>query len=275
MTTFLVEQLPWTKSLFAWLLAIILILLVWALLSFPAYLLVLFLRQARAKLAAASRVVSTQYLDVWRVSGTQALSRFNPFFESHSFRYVRDQNRVLWKQTVAQLVAPINALKTIAEDSSKNVSDATRALTAAMTSIGKTDTRFPSIPTLPDSTSISDDTGSLSRERANLIIGGVIVLAIVIVNVGMLSQILKDIVDVGSIKVLGEVRLYHVFAALLTLVEAGVGVLYGYLGSQEGGSSERTYIPRVAVVCISVPLAFIEGLFYSRVGSPDERFRSR
>lgn len=78
--------------------------------------------------------------------------------------------------------------------------------------------------------------------------------------------------DIGEIRVLGEIRLYQVLAALLTLVEAGVGFLYGRLGRESDGAPERTYLARVIVVCFSVALAFIEGLFYSRVGSESQRF---
>lgn len=268
----LFEALPWVKPLLLWLLALLILLAAWFVLALPAYLLDPLLKQVRQQLTSFAQRIATRYVAIWQNCGSTVATRLSPFYQAHSFRHVRDKNRLLWEETVRTVVRSAQELAETIRSSGGQLREATNRLGESTARLKSIDVRFPPLPALPDATALLDDTKRVRHEWVNLISGGIITAAIVVVNTGMLSQILKDVLDVGAIKVLGELRLYHLFAALLTLIEAGAGVLFGYSIQEESELSQRIGIWAVVATLFALGLALIEGIFYSRVGPAQEVF---
>jgi len=273
--SFLFRELPWARQLVAWLMVSALILVVWALVAIPAFLIQPIVQRARMTTKIFSDHISTAYFAVWRECAARAGAQFNSFFEMHSVRYLRDRNKELWQRGIDLAAREVRDLKRVVETAKERLDGSLGRLYNALSDVKKIDLRVASLPPLPTADDVGAETASAirdsARERMNLILTGTIVAAIVVVNTGMLSQILRDALPATSLKVGGDVRLYHVFAAMLTLVEAGVGILYGRL-SRQNISTDPSYVGRIAVACSALGIGFIEGLFYSRVGSKDEIF---
>jgi hypothetical protein len=93
----------------------------------------------------------------------------------------------------------------------------------------------------------------------------VLLTGLLLVNTGMLSQIIRDLGFIPQTYSFLGVPLYVLFALLLTLIEAGVGAVHAT--TTENG--KITILPGV-IFLLAGTIACVEGFFYSQV-APDKK----
>jgi len=100
-----------------------------------------------------------------------------------------------------------------------------------------------------------------------LIFSGTILFGLMLVNTGTLSQILRDLGVVPATMTFAGISLSSVFAFILTLVEAGIGVIYGATHDKESDKLFRwsAFIWSTFMMVFAFILACVDGFFYSRV----------
>jgi hypothetical protein len=120
------------------------------------------------------------------------------------------------------------------------------------------------LPPLPSADCLAAQHGILRETWIKLLSCSVLLMAIISVNTGMLSQILRELGVVPRDLSFFGLPLYYVFAFMLTLVEAGIGMFFAYTlpGPDEPG--RLPIFPLVAAIC-ALGIAGVEGYFYSQV----------
>jgi len=101
----------------------------------------------------------------------------------------------------------------------------------------------------------------------NLIFSSVVLIASIAVNIAMLSQILRDLELIPEELHFASLPLTSVFAALLTVVEAGIGFLHSAAREHAAKSDRSLSVGVIATFAAAATIAFVEGFFYSRIGS--------
>jgi hypothetical protein len=127
------------------------------------------------------------------------------------------------------------------------------------------------LPVLPDVRSLAGSEVELRLARMRLIVTSVILLGLMLVNTGMLSEILKDLGVVPPNLTLFGIHLYYFLAFLLTLAEAGIGALHG-IYSKPNDNPERLNIWPIFWMGLALIVACVEGFFYSRIAPQGETF---
>jgi ABC-type multidrug transport system fused ATPase/permease subunit len=115
---------------------------------------------------------------------------------------------------------------------------------------------------LPEAEELAESAGMLRVAWMTLILAGTVLLGLMLVNTGMLSQILRDLGVVPTALTFLRMPLAYVFAFILTLVEAGLGVAHGATRSEN--PAKLSVWPSLMTL-FAVILACVEGFFYSRV----------
>lgn len=262
--------MPWGAQLLAWLAGLALVLLTWSLVSLPAYAIEKVFQRAGTRLAAFLQDQKEAFQAASEESSQLVRNSFDHFFRSHSYKDIRNRNPQLWEKTVKNIVRPMVATRDRLRSAEKQMGKLSVRVSNAAKQIDETKFEFPSIPPLKlDTDEELADVQQVHKARYQLTIVSFLILALVLVNVGMLSQILRDIVTVASIRVIGPMRLYHFLAMFLTTIEAGIGVLHAHFGLESEGRG-RSYWPQGLTVLGATGFAFVEGFFYSRVGSADQ-----
>lgn len=106
--------------------------------------------------------------------------------------------------------------------------------------------------------------------RRRLVMSTLVLVAMVAVNTGMLSEILNAL-DIGTRLRYAGVQLTYVFALLLTLAEVGIGLLHGVFSEDERDGEDRRLRIGVALTVIGAAIvAGVEGSFYGRIGENRE-----
>jgi hypothetical protein len=125
------------------------------------------------------------------------------------------------------------------------------------------------LPELPESgDELAEEVAALRLAWFKVIFSGTILFLLMLVNTGMLSQILRDLGVVPATMTFAGISLSYVFAFILTLVEAGLGVAHG--ASREKEEKQEKELAKFLgwsklMVVFSFILACVEGFFYSRV----------
>jgi hypothetical protein len=132
----------------------------------------------------------------------------------------------------------------------------------------------PSFPEIPSPERGIAESASSRLAWLYVVCGGILLVALMVVNTGMLSQILRELAIVPAAIRFGDIPLYFVFAFLLTLVEAGIGFLHGALSHTDGaeGVPRPLKVSALGTLSAAIAIAFVEGFFYSQVGDPKRVF---
>jgi hypothetical protein len=100
-----------------------------------------------------------------------------------------------------------------------------------------------------------------------LILSGTILFGLMLINTGMLSQILRDTGVVPATMTLAGIPLSYVFAFILTLVEAGLGIAHAATHEKESDKFFRNLAVMIKssfMIVFALILACVDGFFYSR-----------
>jgi hypothetical protein len=100
-------------------------------------------------------------------------------------------------------------------------------------------------------------------------LSGILLFGLMLVNTGMLSQILRDLGVVPATMTFAGISLSYVFAFILTLAEAGLGVVHGATHDKEPNKPFRwsAFIWPTFMMALAFIIACVEGFFYSRIAS--------
>jgi hypothetical protein len=122
----------------------------------------------------------------------------------------------------------------------------------------------PDFPSIPSTNELSAEHGDLRTARTRLIVSSVILIALILVNTGMLGQILRDLGFIPHDLAYFGIPLYLVFAFILTLAEAGLGYIHTASRPAPDEAGRVAVWPAIAV-CFAAVIACVEGFFYSQV----------
>lgn len=263
----LLKGAPWLQPVMAWSIALV---IVFVSLTIPAYLIFWpFFERARTEVASfVVRLV--QRLQANRRERSERLnSAADEFLKDGGLWRLNSEAHGHWSALVAKLTRvlrklrrPVGNAAVILDQVNKKVSSLQEELR------GSDSTRLQTFPALPEYEEAVESTASLRVAILKMILATTILFALMLVNTGMLSQILRDLGVVPAAMMFAGVRLAYVFAFILTLVEAGLGVAHG---STRSDNAEKLSILPFIMTSFAVVLGFVEGFFYSRV-APNGNF---
>lgn len=259
---FLSEQIPWLSSAISWIIGISIIFLI---LMLPAYFIFWpFFERVRQKLDDYIPHLS-EWLDERRRKRKERLDQSaDEFLGDNGLRRVRSKGEGYWVELNEKLVYVSKKLRTPVNGAAQSLNEIKEQITVFRKQIGKPEIdKAQPLPALPESIEeIVDAAATLRIAWMKLILSGTILFGLMLVNTGMLSQILRDLgVVPATITFLG-IPLSYVFAFILTLVEAGLGVAHGATREKE---PDKLFGWSAFMIVFAFILACVEGFFYSRV----------
>jgi len=154
-----------------------------------------------------------------------------------------------------------------AEDTLRHLVDRLSDLKAILGSLPDPWPKEKDLLVFPSPNDLVLKTGSLRVTRLSLTISSLILPCIILVNTGMLAQIIRDLGIIPPNYQFGPVPLNVVFALILTLIEAAWGFVHGATSarSSDEGELEKIRVLPIVAVLIALGLGFLEGYFYSQI----------
>jgi hypothetical protein len=257
-------QVPWLKVFIAWALAVAVVM---AALALPAYYILLPVTQ-RVRAAIARHLIDTVgvHLESRRQRKQAHRDLLSEYAQDHLLRLINESSGRSWARQRVLLLEPIKGIQT-----------------GLASGNGNADTFSRPLPDLHDRIRMileavpKDFGGGLNDPAAGQKLGTVrvakmafwccliLLAAMIFVNTGMLSQIVRDLGFIPpSLKFL-NVPLYFILAFLLTMVEAGLGFIHGVLSDEAKDDRSRIHFGATLFAFGSICLACVEGFFYSRI----------
>jgi len=255
---FVSEHVPWLWPFLAWCLAILGALV---LLAIPSYFVIF-------PIARSIREAVRSHLD--RLTALHANARQN---RSQSMQalledFSRNSGISCLSERSARLEAALSGFSVVAKRLSgelKRFLDIPQTFESVANRLrdasAKVPPKFPELPT-HEQLSIQHDSVTIAKLR--LVVSSVILVALIGVNTGMLSQILRGLDFIPRDLVYFGIPLYLVFALFLTLLEAGVGVVHMAIRPTSETQDRVSVGPLLAIVG-AVMIACVEGFFYSQI----------
>ncbi len=259
---FITRYIPWFWSFLAWCLVLWVISMIAGIgayfLSYPvatnarqgirSYLQALFIRHAASRMAR-SESMDALIQDFCVNSGIESLPE-----QTNRVEAVGASIRKIAKQLRPQLDRCVDIFKRFGQIQTRLSAAASKAA--------------PAFPECPSQEQLMVDDGSIRTARIRLFVLSIIILALITVNTGMLSEILNDLGFIpSSIRPL-HIPLYVALAFGLTLVEAGVGVFHAHRPHGVDTGSGR--LAPIIAICFALIIAATEGFFYSQVAPSKE-----
>jgi len=250
------DEVPWLKPVLAWCLAA---LLVFLLLTGPAYLLFPFVRRLREELRAYREGLRNRHSEARATREASCQKLAEDCQKLHSLRQLTIRNSLL-----QEMLKPLLR-------SFKRLDRTLSRLVRRFGGIGKALPRLegllkePSVPAfadLPSAENLLEEVRELRIARGTIAVACLFLAILIPLNTAMLSQILRDLGFIPvSLMVLG-VPLYVIVAVGLTVFEASVGAIHVFLRPE---SEDRFHLATIASLCLFLIVAFMEGQFYSQV----------
>jgi len=259
------SQVPWLKTFLAWAFGAAVVL---AVLAIPAY--YLFapitnrLREDIARyfglLREQHRRNVTERLDAER----NLISRFS---EDRLLRQVDMSGDRLWGRTQATLFHLAREIQANLSGVTGRISEFTKALPRLHEGLALVSNSIPKDITFPTADgTMTRSIGTLRVARMALICASLLLIAIVFVNTGMLSQIIRDLGFIPPSLKFAGIQLFYVLAFLITCVEAGLGLVHGVFTDHELREEQsKIHIGGALVTVFAGGIACVEGFFYSRI----------
>lgn len=254
---FLSKEVAWIFPVLGWILGILVVFLV---LIIPMYYVFLpFARRVTAKLSS--------YLQFLSERSDELLLARSKYLDNAAERFQEDRGLSSLKPSDS------SSLLSLLRGLIKSVSKMQRSMSASVSSLLRLEKQFSIVKDkLEDSNSEEVDnvpTAVTPNKEIRVawltaVASSTVLLSLMIVNTGMLSQILSDLDIVPRQTTFIGIPLAYVFAFILTLVEAGLGIGHGAV---QEAKSDRISIWGVVLVIFAFILANVEGFFYSQVAS--------
>lgn len=258
------EEVPWLRPVLAWSIALLIVFLI---LTVPAYFILWpFFERARKQLAAFIERLAER-LKRTRVERAERLnSAADEFLKDGGLWRLKSESGGHWAKLMGCLTRVLKKLR-------KPVGKAARSLYSLYKKIPQLEEslqqfvvpQLQALPELPQAKEVSESAGELRVAWMKLILTTTFLLGLMLVNTGMLSQILRDLGVVPATMTFAGIPLAYIFAFILTLVEAGLGVAHSATRSKDP-------ILPVIIAVFAVIVACVEGFFYSRVAPSTDTF---
>jgi hypothetical protein len=260
----ILTQVPWLKTFLAWAFATAVVL---AIVAIPAYYLFLPITQRlRAELSQYLNLLRERHRKNAAERSEAQRALIARFAQDQLLRHLDSSSSRLWSRTNATLLQSVHDIQSQLSNVSGRVEEFTNALPELHEGLKAISNSVPKDFHLPTAeANLAQTGGTLRVARMALAISILLIISIITVNTGMLSQIIRDLGFSASLKFLG-VPLFSVLALLITCVEGGLGFVHGVLSDpdlQEEGS--KIHVGAILTSIGAVGIACVEGFFYSRI----------
>ena len=259
------QQVPWLKVFLTWALAVIVVLLVLAL---PAYFLFLPLTQrVRTELKRYLSFLQDRHAEKRRLRKEAEEDLVSQYAHDNLLRHVDASSGRLWAHTRATLLQRANEI----QERLKGVTGSMEGFSKGLPHIHErlqaiTDSLPKDFLPVTNDPGLSRATGTLRVARMSLACASFLLVAIIFVNTGMLSQIVRDLGFIPPSFKFAGIPLFYVLALLITCVEAGLGVIHGILADSEMNEDRgKIHVGSILAAVGAVGVAGVEGFFYSRI----------
>jgi hypothetical protein len=259
------SAVPWLKVFLAWTLAALVVFLV---LTVPAYYLVLPLTQRlRSEISRYLMAVRERHAKQRAERSEADRALLAQYAEDHLLRHLDTMRSKFWARTKAAIIHPAQEIQT-------RLADVTGKMEGFTKSLPQLHERLQTvIDTLPkdfnltvSEPNLSQSTGTLRVAWMALVGSSLLLLALITVNTGMLSQIVRDLGFIPPTFKFFNIPLFYILALLITFVEAGLGAIHGILSDTEMSDQQvRIHVGPMLASAGSVGVACVEGFFYSRI----------
>lgn len=258
---FIFNEVPWFLPVLSWIGGIVVIFLI---LSIPSYFILFpFFKHKKKQLSSFIELLVDKFKKI-RTERTNHLdSAADEFLKDGGLQRIKNETASNWIKLTKDLTSILSKLYRILEKASKSLYDLSKKISTLEIQIKKSE--FPKLPEINVLPEHQDPVESVIKKRVayiKLILSSIVLLSLMIVNTGMLSEILLDLGVVPIALTFLGIRLAYVFAFILTLVEAGLGVAHGATRSEN--TEKISIFPLMITIC-AVIVACVEGFFYSRV----------
>lgn len=258
---FLSREVPWLLPVLAWLGGIILVLLI---LAIPAYFVFWpFFQRARTQLASfIDRLV--EKLKTIRTERANRLdSAADEFLADGGLRRLKTEAAGHWSAMTTTLSGTLRRLRKPVKKASSSLQDLIKAVSTLEKQVQQSEVaKAQALTDLPEPQELAESVAKIKVAWIKLISAVIVLPALMVVNTGMLSEILLDLGVVPAALTFLGLQLAYVFAFILTLVEAGLGVAHAATRSD---NPEKVAIFPIVITIFAMIVACVEGFFYSRV----------
>jgi hypothetical protein len=255
------REIPWFRPLLAWALATGIIVLI---LTGPAYFIFF-------PIIHRLRTEFGQFLNRLAVQNQRATEQRQraidqaaaEFADDHLLQHLDTSTSTMWSHLMSELSAKLGT----ASGTVGALFDNVAALRKALPDLSHNLSGLPfdgSSATTVDLPKAFAQVGSQRVALMQALVNSVILIGVLFLNTGMLSQILRDLGYIPQSLQFAGMPLYYLLAFVIAVLEAGFGFAHGIFSDREEGDS-RIQIGAVLVALASVCIGVVEGFFYSRM----------
>ena len=257
----LLKGAPWLQPVMAWSISLV---IVFVSLTIPAYFIFWpFFERARTEVANFVVRLVQRFAANRRERSERLNSAADEFLKDGGLWRLNSEAQGQWSALATKFTRVLRKLRRPVGNAAVALDKVHKKVSSLQEELrGSDTTRLQTFPALPEYEEAVESTASLRVAILKMILATTILFALMLVNTGMLSQILRDLGVVPAGMMFAGVRLAYVFAFILTLVEAGLGVAHG---STRSDNAEKLSIFPFIMTSFAVILGFVEGFFYSRV----------
>ncbi|MBI4428092.1 MAG: hypothetical protein HY562_03125 [Ignavibacteriales bacterium] len=258
---FLSREVPWLLPMLAWVGGIILVILI---LAIPAYFVFWpFFQRARAQLASFIDRLVEKFKTIRTERANRLDSAADEFLTDGGLRRLKTEAAGHWTALTIGLSRTLRRLHKPLRKASNSLHDLTKRVSTLEKQVQKSEVaKLQDLTVLPDPQELSESVAKIKVAWIKLISTAIVLPALMVVNTGMLSEILLDLGVVPATLTFLGLQLAYVFAFILTLVEAGLGVAHAATRSD---NPEKVTVFPIVITIFAVIVACVEGFFYSRV----------
>lgn len=268
---FLFEGAPWLRPVLTWIIAFLIVFLI---LTVPAYFIFWpFFERARKQLAAFIEHLAKGLEETQRNRANRLNSAADEFLKDGGLWRLKSESGGHWAKLMGRLTRVLKKLRKPVGKAAKSLDSLIQKIAALQQSLQRLQlsevAELQAPLKLPEAEESAESAREVRVAWMTLILAVTILLALMLVNTGMLSQILRDLGVVPAAMTFAGIPLAYVFAFILTLVEAGLGVAHGATRSR---NPDKLSIWPAIIAVFAVIVACVEGFFYSRVAPSADTF---
>jgi uncharacterized protein YukE len=265
MADFLFQEVPWLRAVLAWSIAVLAVLLI---LTIPAYFIFWPFFQRAARQLAKYLEDLAKRLEENRSKRAERLTHAaDEFLKDGGLWQFKSDGEGRWSAFVHRLVRVLKRLRKPVGKTAGSLAKLYNEVSALQQKLLQSQVAKLQAPVeLPESEEAIESTEELRLAWGRIVIVLVLLLGLMSVNTGMLSQILRDLGVVPAMMTFAGIPLAYIFALLLTLIEAGIGVAHGIM--KRSVKSNGLPIWPTLLTLFALIVAFVEGFFYSRIADP-------
>jgi len=276
------ERAPWLSEGLIWVGIFLLVFLSWIITGFPVLLIEGFVSRKRIQYSEFLKNIRSKLENNKKENSSDITQHKKVFLESRRTRSIADLSLSFWNNPIRKAARVADRIE---KRFSRQINKTGKVLKNSLESFLQT---FSKIETLtdklrqassnlekeiPDSDQLKPTYESaLQVKRASwtFFFLSLLLLGLVAINTVFLSQVLRAL-QFGMIKIYGGIWLYHIFACLLTFLEAGLGAFQGWQAVKAGVTTDQTFAKKLLsdalVYVIVLLLACVEGFWYSQLGT--------